>query len=389
MKKAEIIELEKRLKDRSYELAKEALPKLRDNAKPATPYNYKKFYEEGETHEDRKVRDLYESVLEEEVIEKEYIQKLIEKYFYGIFKDKYDDVLLKVLCKSKKAHNTQELFENTSAIVRALINVTNTQNTLTSISERNASLKSFTSDIIQDMKQTTSQLQEGVASKKIEADFAKNMEGHLSTTVEKSKRMEHEHLKKEEELVQLLHFQKQAFDESIEKLQEKLKETEKAVYTDALTGVNNRRAFDERIQEELNRGLKGYRPCAVAMIDIDDFKKINDTHGHQIGDHALVHIANIVLNSIKHSDFLARYGGEEFVVIFPNTRYANALPAAENIRRSVEEEEFTVRGEPLKITISIGVSEIQKHNVDSVRDLVHFADKALYEAKRLGKNKVR
>lgn len=389
MKKEEIVALEKQLTDRSYELAKVALPKLRESAKPATPYNYKKYYEEGESREDRKVRDLYESVLEEEVLEKESIQKLIEKYFYGIFKDKYDDVLLKVLYKHKRTHNTQELFEHTSAIVRALINVTNTQNTLTSISERNVSLKNFTSDIIQDIHQTASRLKEGVESRKIEADFAKNMEGHLTTTVEKSKRMEYEHNKKEEELVQLLHFQKKAFDESIEKLQEKLKETERAVYTDALTGVNNRRAFDERILEEMNKSLNGPKPCAMLLIDIDDFKKINDTHGHQIGDHALVHIANIIHNSIKHSDFLARYGGEEFAVIFPNTRYANALPAAENIRRSVEEEEFTVRGEPLKITISIGVSEIQKHNVDTVRDLVHFADKALYEAKRLGKNKVR
>lgn len=389
MKDLEFSALEKHLKDRSYNLAKEALPKLRQNDKPATPYNYKKFYEESESKEDKKERDLYESMKEEEILEKEFIKNLLEKYFYGIFKGKYDDILLKLLYETKKTKNTTELFEKTATIVQALFGVSQTQNSLDDLTERSVSLKNFTSDLNQGMNKTTARLEEGVKLNKIDQGFAQDIGERLSETIEKSRQVEEEFTKKEKELNTVLELQKQAFAESIEELQKKLKETQRIVYTDALTGVYNRRAFDERIARELRSSLDKNKPCGLAILDIDDFKKINDTFGHQIGDHALTHIAQIVQNSIKHSDFLARYGGEEFVVIFPNTSYPNALSAAENIRKNIEEEEFTVRGKPLKVTVSIGVSEVARHRVEEVRDMVHFADKALYECKASGKNKVR
>ncbi|MBI5187038.1 MAG: GGDEF domain-containing protein [Nitrospinae bacterium] len=389
MKDIEIIELSKHLKERSYHLAKEALPKLRQNDKPATPYNYKKFYEESESGDDKKERDLYESMQEEEILEKESIKNLLEKYFFGIFKGKYDDLLLKLLYETKKTKSTIELFEKTAAIVQALFSVSHTQNSLNDLTERSVSLKNFTTGLHLDMTKTASRLEEGVKMKKIEHEFAKDIGEQLSETVEKSKQVEAEFSKKEKELMKILQLQQQAFEESVEELQKKLEETQRIVYTDALTGIYNRRAFDEEIAKELKLSLEKNRPCALAIIDIDDFKKINDTFGHQIGDHALTHIARMVKGSIKNSDFLARYGGEEFVVIFPNTRYPNALSAAENIRKNIEEENFTVRGQPVRITVSIGVSEVARHRIEDVRDMVHYADKALYECKATGKNKVR
>jgi diguanylate cyclase (GGDEF)-like protein len=124
------------------------------------------------------------------------------------------------------------------------------------------------------------------------------------------------------------------------------------------------------------------------MIDIDNFKKINDTYGHQKGNIVLSKIGKIVLNSVRRSDFPARYGGEELSVLLPNSAIEGAQKCAETIRSLIEKENyFMTDSGPLKVTVSIGVSSSPLMNIASADDMIKFADAALYEAKRQGKNR--
>ncbi len=153
-------------------------------------------------------------------------------------------------------------------------------------------------------------------------------------------------------------------------------------YTDALTSVSNRRAYDQKISEEFARSRRTGTPLCLLMIDIDRFKDYNDTFGHPAGDTALESVARVLLASLRPYDFLARYGGEEFVIILPATGRADACMVAERVRRLVAESEFPHR----KFTISIGVAELAPQQ--GVKSLLQAADNALYEAKAKGRNQV-
>ncbi len=158
-------------------------------------------------------------------------------------------------------------------------------------------------------------------------------------------------------------------------------------YIDNLTGVFNRRAFDEFGRELIERFLTLGRPISVLMIDIDDFKSINDTHGHQTGDRVLRELGELIRDSLRETDMVFRYGGEEFLVILPGTPLEGALRAGENVRKRVELHSFPIEGGSYKLTVSIGVA--QGHREDrSAGDLIGRADRALYLAKKTGKNRV-
>lgn len=153
---------------------------------------------------------------------------------------------------------------------------------------------------------------------------------------------------------------------------------------DDLTRLYRVNYFNKRVQEEIARANRYKRPFSLAIMDIDDFKKINDTFGHQTGDEVLKRIANVIKSTIRRVDIAGRYGGEEFSVLMPETNKTNALLAAERLRKSIEEE---FKGEErFKITISIGVAD-HKPGMKSY-DLIKVADEALYRAKRAGKNQV-
>jgi diguanylate cyclase (GGDEF)-like protein len=122
------------------------------------------------------------------------------------------------------------------------------------------------------------------------------------------------------------------------------------------------------------------------MFDIDDFKKINDTYGHQIGDEILRSIARVVKNKMRAADIVARYGGEEFCVILPETGKEDAIKAAERMRRAIEDNQIVTERVKLKVTVSLGVSTYPEDAVD-MHSLIREADKALYAAKAAGKNR--
>lgn len=162
--------------------------------------------------------------------------------------------------------------------------------------------------------------------------------------------------------------------------------------TDALTGINNRRFFDKRIEEEVSRFKRTLSPLSCLIFDIDYFKQINDTHGHQAGDCALIDTANIIRSQLRGTDVLARYGGEEFAVLLINTSSDAALEIAERVRKQIADYKFGFDNhEELQITISIGMATLDTHGkVNHIKlcqhDLLKKADEALYQAKENGRN---
>lgn len=154
--------------------------------------------------------------------------------------------------------------------------------------------------------------------------------------------------------------------------------------TDSLTTLMNRRAFDLRLDEEHDRAARYGHELSIIMIDVDDFKAVNDVYGHSAGDAVLAKVAHILAGGTRGSDSLARYGGEEFAVLLPNTERANAFLLAERFRTAVEATDWDLR----PITISLGVATLSDF-VQSRSALVDAADRALYQAKADGRNLVR
>lgn len=158
---------------------------------------------------------------------------------------------------------------------------------------------------------------------------------------------------------------------------------------DGLTGLINHVTFKERLQEELARANRQGRSLALLMADLDDFKVINDMHGHPTGDRLLRLFADLVRAVVRGEDIPARYGGEEFAIIMPDTTLQGALMAAERIRTRIERDaRLMVEDRPLRVTVSLGVAICPEHGTDG-EALIRAADTALYVAKRFGKNTVR
>jgi diguanylate cyclase (GGDEF)-like protein len=157
--------------------------------------------------------------------------------------------------------------------------------------------------------------------------------------------------------------------------------------TDPLTGLVNRRYLEERLQEELERSKRHRFAMSFLMVDIDDFKNYNDTHGHQAGDLALEMTAQCLKTALRSADVAARYGGEEFSILLPQTGLSEARVIAERIRRRIERTQFPHgKAQPLgAVTVSIGISSFGPE-LDTPASVIYAADRALYSAKSRGKN---
>ncbi len=155
-------------------------------------------------------------------------------------------------------------------------------------------------------------------------------------------------------------------------------------YRDALTGLNNRRSFEKTLAAEWKRRRRYKRPLSLIMIDIDHFKKVNDTYGHQKGDSVLQSVSGIINDNIRSSDFPCRYGGEEIAIILSETSLGNAAVTAEKLRALVENQVSEIEG--IKVTISLGVSTFVE-NMSEPGDLIEAADRCLYKAKNSGRNR--
>jgi diguanylate cyclase (GGDEF)-like protein len=166
--------------------------------------------------------------------------------------------------------------------------------------------------------------------------------------------------------------------------------TERLAYTDPLTSLYNHRFFQETLQKELMRAVRYSKPLSLMIMDIDHFKKFNDTHGHLIGDLVLRHVARIFENSVREKiDTVARYGGEEFAVILPETTAEGALKFGERIRSKVESTPIASEKGLLHVTLSIGIASTAHIASTKNSDIIEVADKALYVAKEAGRNQVK
>ncbi|MCC6696232.1 MAG: sensor domain-containing diguanylate cyclase [Candidatus Hydrogenedentes bacterium] len=174
----------------------------------------------------------------------------------------------------------------------------------------------------------------------------------------------------------------------LERLQTANERLERLAVTDELTGLHNHRYFRERYAEEFDRARRYALPLSCIMFDIDNFKKINDRYGHLQGDEILREIAARTLRTTRRSDIVARYGGEEFIIIMPQTGAEGARAQAERVRESVEDGVYVGLPQDAKVTVSVGVAELQYQAMLDGEALIRAADSALYEAKRTGKNRV-
>jgi diguanylate cyclase (GGDEF)-like protein len=161
---------------------------------------------------------------------------------------------------------------------------------------------------------------------------------------------------------------------------------------DPLMGIFNRRYLERRLNEEFSKSKRYHHSLSLFLLDVDFFKKVNDTYGHQAGDIVLKKLAQIIVESMRDTDLVARYGGEELVIVLPNTPVSGATIMAERCRNQVCEKLIVSSEESCGqsidgITVSIGVScEIDE--IDDVNKLIECADKALYQAKEEGRNRV-
>ncbi|TAK12574.1 MAG: GGDEF domain-containing protein, partial [Anaerolineae bacterium] len=176
-----------------------------------------------------------------------------------------------------------------------------------------------------------------------------------------------------------------------EQLTYSLKETEQLARTDSLTGLMNRRAVEEFSFSQIQRALRENTPLSVVMLDMDDLKEINDTHGHQAGDKALKHFASLLNHSKRGYDCAGRWAGDEFVLVLPGTRLADAERMSERLQEMMRQQPLAFEGRSVTLGASIGAAELPlKSGLNySLDDLVRWADTALYAAKQQGKGLVR
>lgn len=192
-------------------------------------------------------------------------------------------------------------------------------------------------------------------------------------------------LRSHEELVEA---RRQADDAEhrIRQLEEELEQVSELVRADQLTGTLNRRGLDEMLERETARADRSNDPLSVVLLDIDNFKLLNDTMGHQAGDQALMHVSDVIRESLRPTDSVARYGGEEFLVVLPGSGVNEAAEIIGRLQRLLTKKLFVYNDEPLVITFSAGVAA--RLPGEAVEEVIERADQAMYKAKAAGKNRV-
>lgn len=178
--------------------------------------------------------------------------------------------------------------------------------------------------------------------------------------------------------------------QDISKMRDVLEEMSEAAFEDALTGIANRRALDQTLQLLIEKADAADEPYCLILLDVDHFKRVNDDHGHTVGDRVLRFVAEMIKRSVKGGDFVARFGGEEFAIVLPNTAYQDGFQLAQNILKNISTARFKIRknGKSLhSITLSAGITEL-RHD-DSLESFIDRADSHLYAAKDAGRNVVK
>lgn len=209
--------------------------------------------------------------------------------------------------------------------------------------------------------------------------------GMISEHINAYRVAEKKRAKESQEDVASMHERMLALEKETESLKKVIVEKNQQAMFDTLTKVPNRLYYEQKVEEEFARWQRSRSPLALAIWDIDFFKKINDSYGHKAGDKVLHTIAQLLNKRVRKSDFFARYGGEEFVMLLPETTAEEALKLADNLRESIKSCSFHYRGEDVRVTVSCGISSFNEG--DTVDQVFERADKALYVAKDQGRNR--
>lgn len=175
---------------------------------------------------------------------------------------------------------------------------------------------------------------------------------------------------------------------TIRELEESRKALAEQANTDALTKLKNRRLFHTQAEQNLADCRRFGKDMSVLLVDIDHFKKVNDTYGHHTGDEVLVKVAAQLAQLVRNADTVARFGGEEFAALLPETNRLGAAVLGERIRKAVENEEIVVGGRHIPVTVSIGIATLAAEMVESIDQLLDIADRRLYLAKNGGRNRI-
>ncbi len=281
--------------------------------------------------------------------------------------------------------------ENVKAFIRDIVA------RIFEIEKRLASSYEHTSSLLSSNQGFESILNDEMAGIKNSFDVAESLDdlrAKISTGLSSIEKALQKKQKVDQAISRLAEKSKNFFTSGFAKLKQELQaatkyseELEKKLNEDQLTGAKNRRAYDKKIEEEMDRFLRYKNIFSLLIIDADKFKNINDTYGHAIGDRCLQEMIKRTRPLLRKNDMLARYGGEEFVVIMPETDIKGAMMVAERIRQTIEKIEFLYKKETVRVTVSIGVSCI-KEGDKSPTDLFDRADMAVYKAKENGRNQV-
>lgn len=275
---------------------------------------------------------------------------------------------------------------------RSLKDVIYKQGTLkSSIEESRTSVKNMMKaflDRLDAMAKSTGQYQnkmDGYAAQITQVRNPAELQHLIGDIVQETRTVHNETLRSRDMIVAA---QKQVTEAEakIKDLEQKLEQMSEMVREDQLTGSLNRRGMDDLFEREADRADRRRTPLCVALLDLDNFKRLNDTHGHAAGDEALIHLVRIVKQTLRSIDAIARYGGEEFVIIMPDTSPEEAAQAMTRVQRELTTHFFTANDQRLFITFSCGVALRKPH--ETQESLIQRADQAMYEAKRTGKNKV-
>ncbi|MFN3398040.1 MAG: diguanylate cyclase, partial [Sulfurimicrobium sp.] len=207
----------------------------------------------------------------------------------------------------------------------------------------------------------------------------------LGNLMKDTRGMQLDMLRSRDEL-ELAHKRVKAAEEKVRLLEKELDQVSELVHQDHLTGTLNRRGMDDAFQRELSRADRLNASLCVSLLDIDHFKRLNDTYGHETGDEALIHLVRVIKEALRPSDVVARFGGEEFVIILPDTGMNEAVNVMTRVQRHLTRNFFMHDNQRLLITFSAGVA--LRGPGESAESMIARADQALYQAKEAGRNRV-
>jgi diguanylate cyclase (GGDEF)-like protein len=177
-------------------------------------------------------------------------------------------------------------------------------------------------------------------------------------------------------------------EEASQRMSDLAEQLEREARTDPLTGLANRRYWSEWLTKEFERARRYGQPLGCSLVDLDNFKRVNDAYGHDVGDAVLIDLARVMRRNVRPSDLLCRYGGEEFTILLPQTDVGGAVEQAERLRRALEAACVKTHQQAVRVTASVGVATFPGPGVLTADDLVRAADQAMYRAKRSGRNTV-